>query len=579
MGNGSGVSRGGRNRNARLERLRGLVPVANAIAGIDLAGGKQMVIVTDDDSKVIARRTFGCRAWDLGAALGWADRQATARGWAGVTVRASRLGTGGGCWASSRLTGRCRWRVVHPLVTSWARRTGDLTCDKTDDKDAVLIARLAAQLRCYVPEPADETWGRLRHLGNRREQLITEAGSQVQQMRDLLECAWPAALDTARQPFRSRTWIAALLVIAGRDGGDLTRTRRLGPARFERQVRREVSRRGRQKPCLRIVRGLFAALGDHAGVITHRRGALERVQLLLDDWQHAKQRLADTEQQMTAVLDELGLTSLVTSITGISAVGAAAILAETGDPRRFATARALVKHAGLAPRENLSGAFTGRTRLTGQGRPGLRLAAWRAVWAARRANPVYRARLPVPDQPGAQQADAHPGADRHRRRDPAAPACRHHHRPGLGLSHRHPRHPAAAQRTGRLARSAAFQAGGRGEPSAALRHHGDLGAHHGQPRPSSFSTRSRAAGPSPITAMQGQTTDQAPAKKLDANRLTLMCGRYPCADKAPDMLAVMDARPTIGRSARLRNRLLPALCGVRVRFHEATPSQRRRTAR
>jgi transposase len=95
---------------------------------------------------------------------------------------------------------------------------------------------------------------------------------------------------------------------------------------------------------------------------------------------------------MTGVLEELGLTALVTSITGLSPVGAAAILAETGDPRRFATARALVKHAGLAPREKLSGAFTGRTRLTGQGRPGLRLAAWRAVWGAQRANPVYRAR-------------------------------------------------------------------------------------------------------------------------------------------------------------------------------------------
>jgi transposase len=58
----------------------------------------------------------------------------------------------------------------------------------------------------------------------------------------------------------------------------------------------------------------------------------------------------------------------------------------------FATARAIVKHAGLAPREKLSGAFTGRTRLTGQGRPGLRLAAWRAVWGAQRAYPVYRAR-------------------------------------------------------------------------------------------------------------------------------------------------------------------------------------------
>jgi Transposase IS116/IS110/IS902 family len=150
-------------------------------------------------------------------------------------------------------------------------------------------------------------------------------------------------------------------------------------------VRREITRRGRQKPCLRIVRGLFAALADPARRARAGAAAAGRLAARQD-------RLADTEQRMAAVLDELGLSALVTSITGLSAVGVAAILAETGDPRRFATARALVKHAGLAPREKLSGAFTGRTRLTGQGRPGLRVAAWRAVWGAQRANPVYGAR-------------------------------------------------------------------------------------------------------------------------------------------------------------------------------------------
>jgi transposase len=123
----------------------------------------------------------------------------------------------------------------------------------------VLIARLTAQLRCYIPEPVDETWGRLRHLGTRREQLIVDMTSQIQQIRALLECVWPAALDTARQPFRSRTWTAALSVICDHDHGELTRTRRLGPVRFEHLVRREITRRGGQKPWLQIVRNLFAA--------------------------------------------------------------------------------------------------------------------------------------------------------------------------------------------------------------------------------------------------------------------------------------------------------------------------------
>ena len=392
MGNASGVSRGDRNRNARLARLRALVPTQNAIVGIDLADRKQMVVVCDHDSKVLARRTFRCRAWDLGAALDWAADRAAAKGFAGVTVACEPTGH--------------RWRVlgqlaaqrsmpfvcVQPMQTSWARRSEDLTFDKTDDKDAVLIARLTAQLRCYVPEPVDETWGRLRHLGARREQQVTDMVSHIQQIRALLECVWPAALDTARQPFRSKTWAAAMTVICDRDGGQLARTRRLGLARFERAVRREITRRGGQKPSLRILGALFAALADPAGVIAHRTGALERVQLLLEDWQHAGQRLADTEARMLTVLDQLELTALATSISGLSPIGAAAILAETGDPRRFLTARALVKHAGLAPRENLSGGFTGRTRLTGQGRPGLRLAAWRTVWGAQKANPVYAAR-------------------------------------------------------------------------------------------------------------------------------------------------------------------------------------------
>ncbi|HET6668015.1 MAG TPA: IS110 family transposase [Intrasporangium sp.] len=392
MNNGNGVSRGDRNRNARLSKLRAAVPVTNAIVGIDLADRKQMVVVTDHDSRVLARRTFRCKAWDLGAALDWAAERATRAGYAGATV-------------SCEPTGH-RWRVlgqlaadrgmpfvcVQPMLTSGARKSEDLTTDKTDDKDAVLISRLTAQLRCYLPEPVEETWGRLRHLGVRREQLLDEHIACVQQIRDLLECVWPAAITTAQQPFKSHTWIAALHVIMTRDGGDFTRTRRLGPTRFEHAVRKELTRRGKTRPCLRILRNVYAALADPTGVIAHRRGAFERIGWVLEDWDAARAKLADTETRMITVLDDLELTELACSIRGLSPVGAAAILAETGDLRRFTSSRAVVKHAGLAPRERKSGTFAGRARLAGAGRPHLRAAAWRAAWGAVKANPVYAAR-------------------------------------------------------------------------------------------------------------------------------------------------------------------------------------------
>jgi transposase len=132
----------------------------------------------------------------------------------------------------------------------------------------------------------------------------------IQQIRDLLECVWPAALEAAKWPFRSTTWIAAMTVVMDRDGGDLDRTRRLGAARFEHAVRKEVTRRGKVRPCLRIAHALFAALTDTAGVIAHRPGAFERLAWTLSDWDHARATLADTESRMVAVLDQLELTDL-----------------------------------------------------------------------------------------------------------------------------------------------------------------------------------------------------------------------------------------------------------------------------
>jgi transposase len=393
MSDGSGLSRGDRNRNARLARLRQLLPFDHAIVGIDLADDKQAAVVTDHDSRVIARRRVSARAWELGDLLDWAVAKASAAGFASVTVACEPTGH--------------RWRVldqlaagrglalvcVQPLLVYRSREGEDLTRDKSDPKDAVLIARLASELRCYEPERADAVWARLRHLGARRRQLTTDATAQVNQIRDLLECAWPAALSASGSPFRSTTWCAALAVVLDRCAGDLGRVRRLGPARFEAAVRRELPRWGAVRPCLRIVRAVFAALRDPAGVMVHRPGALERAHLALGDWRDTCARLAGAEARMVAVLDDLGLTALVTTIAGLTPVGAAAILAETGDPARFASPRSLVKHAGLCPRDNASGEHQGKTSISGRGRPGLRLAAWRAVWAAMPNNPVMAARF------------------------------------------------------------------------------------------------------------------------------------------------------------------------------------------
>jgi transposase len=216
---GNGLSRGDKRRNAKLARLRELVPTDNAILAFDLADEKQAIVLTDHDSQVLARSRVKAKAWRLGPVLQWGREQARKHGFADVTV---------GCEPTGH-----RWRVldqlaaqqnmalvcVQPMLMKGAREREDYTNDKTDDKDAVLIARLVAQLDCYPPERADETWAQLRQQGAYRERLIAEATACVQQLRDLLECAWPAMLSAAADPFESITWRAALAVVLERCDG------------------------------------------------------------------------------------------------------------------------------------------------------------------------------------------------------------------------------------------------------------------------------------------------------------------------------------------------------------------------
>ena len=125
---------------------------------------------------------------------------------------------------------------------------------------------------------------------------------------------------------------------------------------------------------------------------------------------------------MVAVLAELGLSRLA-GIPGLTAVGAAAILAETGDPHRYDNSSSLVKHAGMSPSDNASGAFSGQAHISRRGRPGLRLVVWRAVWPMLQFNPVmaakYQAMTRAADTaaagPGPQQGTAAQAAARARR--------------------------------------------------------------------------------------------------------------------------------------------------------------------
>jgi hypothetical protein len=276
---------------------------------------------------------------------------------------------------------------VQPMLVHRAREGENYTKSRTDYGDAVIIARLTAELRCYLPYAPEGPWARLRHLGSWRARLVTRASADRLAVKDLIGCSWPSVLETAAQPADSLTWRAALSVCA-----DPERIRSMSYEVFVRRVSEEMVAWGAKRPARRIVDAVFCSAAAPGGVGWDRAAVAERVGFLLGDWRQTTTELAEVEARMVKVLEELHLRALVETIPGLSAVGAAQILSETGDPDRYDCPRALVKHAGVNPMPNESGRYKGQTKVSGRGRPGLRSAAWRAVVGALRHNAVYQTR-------------------------------------------------------------------------------------------------------------------------------------------------------------------------------------------
>ena len=337
--------------------------------GIDLAEDKQAIAVVDHDVRVLARKTVRVKAFRLGAALDWAVGQARGKEFSHVAVACEPTGPR---WLQVQRL--CAERglplvCIQPLVSHIAREQQDYTAHKSDESDCVMIARLALELHCYLPEELDEAWAQLRHLGRRRAQLITAGTASVQRIRDFLSVAWPVVTETCAYPLESTTWLAAVQVVTGRCGGQPGRLAEMGPEAFTALVRDAQRGWGGQKAWGPICRRVFAALTDTEGVVVScRRALLRRVADELGDLQRTRAQLRAVEADMVTVLAELGLARLG-DIPGLTAVGAAAILAETGDPRRYDSSSSLVKHAGLSPAENASGAFSGQAHISRRGRP------------------------------------------------------------------------------------------------------------------------------------------------------------------------------------------------------------------
>jgi len=378
------VTRGMRRRTAKLERRAALITPDTLIAGIDLAKADSVVVfVRARDKARLGRlripttatgvQTLVRRAGELQQrhqlprlVLGM---EACGHYWKILAKAVAKLGV--------------PYVLVQSFVLARSREMDDLTRDKTDPRDAGLIADLVADLRFLEAQLEEGVWAELRLLAEARDDRGVEVRSALQEQRALLELVWPTLLEQVRDLDGTHVQAALRLGLSPLQIAALT------PDEFSRRLREEHhDHRFLGWMAERIWQAAQLAVDSD-----ELSAAILRIQLAALRVREGRRTIALLDQRMAAALDRTGYGWMRGQIRGLGEVGLANLLALTGDLRRFDHARCLPKLAGSNPTERSSGQSKASGGIHRRGRRTLRVFAYQAAVNLVKYHPDFRQRF------------------------------------------------------------------------------------------------------------------------------------------------------------------------------------------
>jgi transposase len=371
-----------RRRTEKQARRRERVPAGALIAGVDLAKKDAIVVFmrAADRARVGKLKVSGDPAGR--AQLIARGRELVAEHGTGPLVIAMKPTSH--FWkplARAADAEGVPYVLVQGFVVAHARELDDLTRDKTDTRDAALIADLAAELRFTETRLPEGPWAELDLLVAARDARRVERSAALQEIRALLELAWPGLL--AACPSLIGSHLQALLrsgrtpqQLAALPGGRLAALlRRHHEGRFMAWMARRLQAAARD----------VTALPETPAAALRWRLAAERITL-------ADAAIAELDARMVELLETTGYGWLRGQIRGLGDPTLAALLALVGDPARYDDARCLVKLAGSNPTERSSGEREAAGGIHRRGRPVLRYVAYQAAVCVVRHEPTFRTR-------------------------------------------------------------------------------------------------------------------------------------------------------------------------------------------
>jgi transposase len=235
------------------------------------------------------------------------------------------------------------FEVVHVpgLAVNRARQGTTGGEHKSDPRDAGVIAdqvRHRSDLRRV--EQDSELDAEIRLLVGRRRELVTDQTRRINRLRDLLASIHPG-LERVVDPTQK---------------GSLQLLRRyVTPAEIrkagERRVAEHIARAGNipRRSVETLAQSALAAAREQQVALPGEAVAARIVRELATDAWQARERIAELDRELTALLERHPDAALIRSLPGMGVTLTAEFIAEAGPIERFATPDQLAAAAGLAP--------------------------------------------------------------------------------------------------------------------------------------------------------------------------------------------------------------------------------------
>jgi transposase len=376
------ITRGMRRRSEKQARRRARLPADALVAGMDLAKKEAIVVfVRAADRARVGKLQVSPDRAGIERLVARGRELVAEQGTGPIVMAMEPTSHFGKPVARAADALGVDYVLVQGFVVAHARELDDLTRDKTDVRDASLIADLAAELRFTETRLSEGPWAELELLVSARDARRLERAAALQEMRALLELAWPGLLEAC--PGLTGTHLQALL----RTGLTPQAVAALPPRRFETRLRRHHPRR-----FLRWMAGRLQAAARDVPELPETPAAALRWRLAAERVALADVAIAELDARMIELLEATGYGWLRGQLRGLGDPTLAAILALTGDPAGYDDARCLVKLAGTNPTERSSGEREAAGGIHRRGRPLLRYVSYLAALNLVRHEPEFRAR-------------------------------------------------------------------------------------------------------------------------------------------------------------------------------------------